>query len=139
MSCVCSSTSAVPIAAKPSRFALRNGYGWKARTCRGVVRIAAANRAPIVLITRTAPALPAPSSSDISNGVYSSDSRPANCPAYAMRSSAMCTAVSRQLHVTRPAGVPSQSRSVTSPNRPTHSSTACSTCSAPVVHMPGRL
>ena len=55
MSCVCSRTSATPIAAKPSRFALRNGYGWKARTSRGVVRTAAASRAPVAITATTAP------------------------------------------------------------------------------------
>lgn len=68
MSWVCSRTSATPIAAKPSRFALRNGNGWKTRTSRGVVRTAAASSPPVASITSTAPALSVPSSSVISNG-----------------------------------------------------------------------
>lgn len=81
MSCVCSSTSATPIAAKPSRFACRNGYGWKARTARGVVRTAAASRAPVVVITWRAPVLSVPGSSAISKGTYASRARPVSCPA----------------------------------------------------------
>ncbi|CAM5413267.1 hypothetical protein SALBM311S_11468 [Streptomyces alboniger] len=92
MSWVCSSTWATPIAAKPSRLALRKGYGWKARTSRGVVRTVAASRAPVAWITSRSPALSVPSSV-ISKGTYAVCARPANWPAYAMRSPAMCSAV----------------------------------------------
>ncbi len=81
MSCVCSMTSATPIAANPSRSALRKGYGWKARTSRGVVATAAASSAPAVSMTCRAPSLPAPSSRVISKGTYASWARPVNCPA----------------------------------------------------------
>ena len=84
MSWVCSSTSVIPIAAKPSRFALRKGYGWKARTSRGVVRTVAASSAPVVSITWRTPSLSAGSSPSsvpsrvISNGTYASVARPAS-------------------------------------------------------------
>ncbi len=68
MSCVCARTSVIPMAAKPSRFALRKGYGWKARTSRGVVRTVAASSAPVVSTTCRTPSLSVPSSRVISKG-----------------------------------------------------------------------
>ncbi len=68
MSWVCSSSSVMPIAAKPSRSALPNGYGWMARTARGVERTAAESRAPVDPTTSSTPALPASSSKASSQG-----------------------------------------------------------------------
>ena len=141
MSWVCSSTSAMPIAAKPSRFALRKGYGWKPRASRGAVRMAAVSRAPVVVMTSRMPALSAGSrpsslpSTLIAKGTYALFARPANCPAYATRSLATCSAVCRQLHSSRPALISAQSRSNACRSSATALATASSTSFPPMLSM----
>ncbi len=110
MSWVCSRASATPIAAKPSRSALPKWTGWKARTPGGVVRTAAASRAPVASITWSRPALSVPSGRVMRSG-RRSWARPARRLAYAAKSSAMWKAVVRQLHSRPAAFTASQSRS----------------------------
>ena len=71
----------------------------------------------------------------ISKGTYAVCARPANWPAYAIRTPATCSAVYRQLHSSRPARGPSQSRSVTVRSSATELATASSTRSPPMVRM----
>ncbi|WP_347104709.1 hypothetical protein [Streptomyces sp. CB03238] len=63
---MCSSTSTMPIAAKPSAPAIPNGC--QARTPSGVVRTAADRSPPVASMTRTSPAGVVPGSALISKG-----------------------------------------------------------------------